>query len=1187
MPRTRTLVALGVVGVLAATAAGTPAVAAPVRTAAVMPEAPQPVASFDFDTAPVDGAFSSGDARAAVRGTADLVAGREGRGTAARLSSAFWLDVRTADGGGLLAGDDEVTISYDSRPAAQGNVGWTVFAAADAGAPTFGNERYLGILDRTTGLTVERYRNAGGRDTSGNLTTGGTTDWKHVDLVLSGDTARLYVDQKLVSAALDGPTLEEILGANGGVLQVGRANWGGGEYFSGLIDDLKIYDRALTPDQLGVAGAASDDRAALGIPSVVLGDLPTQVRGQAVTWSATGPGAARISADGAVDTRGLGGDGVAVRLSAEVAGDAEPLTWDVELQAPGGEIATYVKTVTTVGGVKDDPLAYDDDRRADSLYVASRAAGEQQWRPLNRGQAILSVLWDDTQAAKPWAQMGSPSLFRDADGHLGVVASQNDSTSRIYVWRSTDDRTFTDQQVIDLGSGIVSAPRIIALPGGGYQALWTDLSSGEGRAAALSALDSSATVTTPTRADARTPDLAGDGLPAWASDASATAVTPAQFGAFVDAYVDLQNTGVDAIAADVAAGADAAAVRGALPRTATLRYNDGSAKDLPVRWDSQQAAAAAAAGPGTYEIQGVVQQHAQQMVSDARADPHVFYNEDDGYYYLTGSHYGEPSNGRIDEASSYRKIGLKRATTLDGLAAAPEQIAIDPDDGTVGREGQYPNTFFGWGGFIWAQEFHKINGRWWIVAGMNRGFAQTGGWCDNTVLIPYTGDAASIAAGGFFDEKNWGEPVVLDGAAFDVSYFERVENGVTQGYWIMPNGGRLLVGKARGGDGVVPLLDGPLSTIYQTSQVWERGKQAPTPSDTNEGQDQAVVEAPYMISHDGRIYITYSGGTVDKYYDLGLLTADADADLTDPASWTQTAFPVLDTNDTYQGRLGADEKTATTQTAGTGHNSFIEDADGNLLLAYHARPYPDPHTLTDPNGAGGLFDPDRNTWFQSVNVRADGRLDLTLTKEQEVAPQFRTVTARITIAGGSTPTPTPTATAEPSATPGPTATAEPTATPSATPEPTVAPTPQPTASAQPTPGASVSPATTATATASATRVAQGGSYTVTVTGLIPGEQISAILRSTPLTITGIPAADAAGKVTFRVTVPADFATGAHTLTITRAAGTTLTPLPVEVVAASALATTGGAVSFAALLAGAGAVLAGAVVLVMRRRRERA
>lgn len=1040
-------VSLGVVGLLAVSAVGAPAMAAaPAMRAAASPIAPAPVASFDFDSAPTDGAFVSGDARANVQGTADLEAGQPDHGTAARLSSAFWLDLKTADGGALLAGHDDVTISYDSRPDAQNNVGWAVFAASANTPQTYGKERYVGVLDRADGLVVERYLNTAGRDTSGNLTAPAGAAWKHVDLVLSGETARLYVDRELVAANLTGEALSAILGQDGGVLQVGKGNWGGGEYFSGLIDDLRVYDRALTPAELGVAGAPVDDRAALGIPSVVIGDLPAEVRGRAVTWSATGAGAGRVAPDGAVDTAGLDDSGVAVRLEAHVEGDADPFTWDVTLQRPGGEIAAYVKTVTTANGVKDDPLAYADDRRSDALYVAARAADTTAWTPLNRGQAILSVRWDDAQAAKPWAQMGTPSLFRDADGHLGVVASQNDSTSRIYVWRSTDDRTFDDQQVIDLGGGIVSAPRIVTEPGGGYRVLWTDLGSSEGRTASLSSLDTSATVTSPTLADVARLGTDGTGLPAWASDVTAVPLTSPQYSAFVGEYVDLQNTGVDAVAVDAAAAATVDDVRGALPGTVTMTYNDGSTKALPVEWDAAQIAEAAGRGAGTYEITGTVQQHAQRMVSDARADPHVFYNPDDGYYYLTGSHYGEPSNGRIDEASSYRKIGLKRARTLDGLADAPEQIVIDPDNGTVGREGQYPNTFFGWGGFIWAQEFHKINGRWWIVAGMNRGFAQTGGWCDNTVLIPYTGDTASIAAGGFFDESNWGEPVVLDGAAFDVTYFEREENGTTQGYWVMPNGNRILVGKARGGDGAVPLLDGPLSTIYTTSQPWERGKQAPTPSDTDEGADQAVVEAPYMIEHDERVYLTYSGGTVDKYYALGLLTATGDADLLDPANWTQTAFPVLDTNDTFQGRLGADETKATKETAGTGHNSFVVDTTGNLLLAYHARPYPDPHTATDPGGAGGLFDPDRNTWFQSVNVRADGRLDLTLSKDQEVAPENRTVVARVTIAAGPTPEPTGSATPTP----------EPTgsATPTPSPEPTGSATPGPSATGTPTPSAS-------------------------------------------------------------------------------------------------------------------------------------
>jgi hypothetical protein len=97
---------------------------------------------------------------------------------------------------------------------------------------------------------------------------------------------------------------------------------------------------------------------------------------------------------------------------------------------------------------------------------------------------------------------------------------------------------------------------------------------------------------------------------------------------------------------------------------------------------------------------------------------------------------------------------------------------------------------------------------------------------------------------------------------------------------------------------------------------------------------------------------------------------------------------VLDTNDTATGRIGGDGQ------AGPGHNSFAIDDAGNLVLAYHARPYPEQHTGP---GAGGLFDPDRNTWFKSVNVRANGMLDLSLGRDQEVAPANRTVTVEVVV----------------------------------------------------------------------------------------------------------------------------------------------------------------------------------------------
>ncbi|MFK4762703.1 LamG-like jellyroll fold domain-containing protein [Microbacterium sp. ZW T5_45] len=977
---------IAAVAVCAALVAPSAATAAGPSVPAEVPAAPSLIADFTFDTA--GATFAGGGAVATTKGTATVVPGVDGN--AVKLGSSFWLDVTKNDGTPLLAGLDAVTISYDSKPDATGNTGWTVFAAENATAQSYGNEHYLGYLDRTTGVTVERYDNSGGRNTAGNLgVTKNDTAWKHVDLVLSGSDAQLFVNGQRVAVNTTGPRLSDILGASGGILQVGKANWGSGEYFAGLVDNLKIYDGALRPADLGVAPTASDPAAALAIPSEITGDLPSSVLGRAVSWTATGTGAERVAADGAVTVPASGE--VAVSLTARIDGVETPITAESTILAIGGEISTSIKEVTVANGVKSDPLAYDDDRRADALYVSARAEGAEAWEPLNRGQAILYVGWDGTQSAKPNAQMGSPTLLRQRDGMLAAASSQNNATDSIYVWDSADGATFTNQRAVKIATdgSIVTDPRIVFdAAASTYKVFWTDRLTGEGRVTRIAELTASAVPGTATAADIRA---------VGAQESSIFALADDEFETFFEYYVDLQNTGVrDLETVEVEVGAEITAAD--LPAAVTLDYNDDSTKQLGVAWDEADLAAIDTSLPGEYEVTGVVQQATEQMVSDARADPDLFFNEDDGYWYLTGSHYEIPSDApssQLIDAYAYRKIGLKRATTIERLAAAPEQIVIDPDAGTPGRTAQYPNTFYGWGGYIWAQEFHKINGRWWIVAGMNKGYAPTNGWCDNTVLIPYIGTQESLEAGGLVDPTNWGEPTVLEGAAFDVSYLEREENGVTQGYWIMPNAAKLFVAKAKMGPiGTVPLIDGALTEIYSISQPWEYGKSAPTPSDANEGTDQGIVEAPFMFEYGDYTYITYSGGTVDKYYDLGMLRAAKGADLAKPSSWTRVSFPVLTTNDTADGRIGG------VGHGGPGHNSFAIDDEGNLVLAYHARPYPEQHT---GNAAGGLFDPDRNSWFKSVNVRANGMLDLSLSSEQEVAHQNRTVSVTVRVAEAASP----------------------------------------------------------------------------------------------------------------------------------------------------------------------------------------
>mgnify|MGYP002243933728 CR=1 FL=1 len=110
-----------------------------------------PIASFDFNSDPDDGAFASaqGDAKATVQGTADLVNGKDDdNGKAAQLGSGFWLNVTKSDGSALLNGLDDVTISYDSKAAATGGQ-WTVFAAPTAGAVNGSAPPTIGVLDRT------------------------------------------------------------------------------------------------------------------------------------------------------------------------------------------------------------------------------------------------------------------------------------------------------------------------------------------------------------------------------------------------------------------------------------------------------------------------------------------------------------------------------------------------------------------------------------------------------------------------------------------------------------------------------------------------------------------------------------------------------------------------------------------------------------------------------------------------------------------------------------------------------------------------------------------------------------------------------------------------------------------------------------------------------------------------------
>lgn len=118
-------------------------------------------------------------------------------------------------------------------------------------------------------------------------------------------------------------------------------------------------------------------------------------------------------------------------------------------------------------------------------------------------------------------------------------------------------------------------------------------------------------------------------------------------------------------------------------------------------------------------------------------------------------------------------------------------------------------------------------------------------------------------------------------------------------------------------------------------------------------QGYKVNEGAAVIIRNGKVFISYSASATDHRYAMGLLWADADADLLNPASWHKVPQPVFTTHEELK-------------RYGPGHNSFTLADDGQTdIMVYHARDYLELQgtPLTDPN---------RHTYIRRLEWTSDG-----------------------------------------------------------------------------------------------------------------------------------------------------------------------------------------------------------------------
>jgi hypothetical protein len=186
-------------------------------------------------------------------GSGDTVADASGNGLDGVISGALWTNPGRFGSALLFDGiDDSVTIA--ASPTLQLSSGMTLSAWVH---PTTMQSGWRAIVQKdvdsyslhASGDMGPLHPAGGGTfDGMGGYVTGPVAipvnAWSHLALTYDGETLHLYVNGEEISSMPQVGGLE----ADTAPLQIGGNAYG--EYFAGLIDEVRIYDRALSPSEI-------------------------------------------------------------------------------------------------------------------------------------------------------------------------------------------------------------------------------------------------------------------------------------------------------------------------------------------------------------------------------------------------------------------------------------------------------------------------------------------------------------------------------------------------------------------------------------------------------------------------------------------------------------------------------------------------------------------------------------------------------------------------------------------------------------------------------------------------------------------------------------------------------------------------------------------------------------------------
>lgn len=312
------------------------------------------------------------------------------------------------------------------------------------------------------------------------------------------------------------------------------------------------------------------------------------------------------------------------------------------------------------------------------------------------------------------------------------------------------------------------------------------------------------------------------------------------------------------------------------------------------------------------------------------AEPWAVFHEGK-YYYTQGSE---------------DKIVLWETSDITDLSKATQKAVWIPTD---------PENAF----HLWAPEIHRINNKWYIY------FAADDGNMDNHQIYVIENEAASPMEGSFVmkgriptdKDNNW---------AIHASTFEH--SGQRYMIWCGWQKRRI---DSETQCIYIATMENPwtLSSdrILISKPEFEWECQWVNPDGSKTAYPIHVNEAPQYLEskNKDKVCIFYSAsGSWTPYYCIGLLTADAHANLLDPTSWKKSPTPVLQQQPDHN-------------VYGPGGISFVPSPDGKeWYMLYHARRI--------PNDAPGASD-SRSPRLQKIEWDQEGMPVLGIPDKEETA----------------------------------------------------------------------------------------------------------------------------------------------------------------------------------------------------------